>query len=193
MKSLTLYIFGMFLLASMVQYPEKPVLVDLACFEPAGPKGGIMNAYCSGNEKKIQKYIDRFRQVAKAEERKFGIPACIKMAQGILESGFGTSTLAVKNHNHFGVKCFSKRCKKGHCTNRTDDSHKDFFRKYPNAWASWRAHSQHLSNSERYKKLFETSDYKKWAYGLKKAGYATDAQYPEKLIGIIEYFNLSAL
>ena len=135
-------------------------------------------------------YIKRFAPVAVSEMKKFGIPASISLAQGLVESRAGTSSLAKKNNNHFGIKCFSKKCRKGHCTNHTDDTHKDFFRKFPSAWESWRSHSQLLA-SGRYKDLKAYGrDYKKWARGLKEKGYATDSTYDEKLIGMIERFNL---
>jgi len=143
--------------------------------------------------KKDKAYIRRFTKIAKAEQDKYGIPASVKMAQALLESGSGTSRLAKNNNNHFGMKCFSKKCVKGHCSNFNDDHHKDFFRKYGNAWESWRAHSQLISNG-RYKKLItEDNNYKDWAYGLKKLGYATDARYAEKLINTIEKYQLNLL
>ncbi len=135
-------------------------------------------------------YINRFAETAQTEQRQYNIPASIKLAQGILESACGKSRLAVRNNNHFGIKCFSKNCKKGHCTNFEDDHHKDFFRKYSSAWQSYRDHSIFLAGS-RYEHLQkEGINYKAWAYGLKKAGYATDPNYAEKLIEIIERFNL---
>ncbi len=142
---------------------------------------------------KAEDYIRRYAKVAIAEHRKFGIPASIKMAQALVESRAGESTLARKNHNHFGIKCFSKKCKTGHCSNLTDDSHKDFFRIYHSAWESWRAHSQ-LLNSKKYKPLQKYGDdYKAWAKGLKKLGYATDKNYDKKLIEIIETYQLYRL
>lgn len=135
-------------------------------------------------------YIERFSKVAQVEMNKFGIPASIKLAQGLLESSNGKSRLAAENFNHFGLKCFSKSCKKGHCSNHNDDSHKDFFRKYQSAWESWRDHSQFLMGS-RYEHLQKYDmDYKKWAKGLKKAGYATDKKYDKKLIDLIEQYDL---
>lgn len=135
-------------------------------------------------------YIARFAKTAQTEMHKYGIPASISLAQGLVESRAGNSTLARRNNNHFGMKCFSKKCAKGHCSNFTDDSHKDFFRIYGNAWESWRAHSQMLA-SGRYAKLRKHgSDYRKWAYGLKALGYATDKRYAEKLIGMIERYDL---
>jgi flagellum-specific peptidoglycan hydrolase FlgJ len=141
---------------------------------------------------KQQQYVKRFATVAQTEKEKFGIPASITLAQGLLESNVGESKLAVDNNNHFGIKCFSKTCKKGHCSNHSDDTHKDFFRKYNSAWESYRAHSQLLKQSERYRPLFnlKPTDYRGWAKGLKEAGYATDPAYAEKLISLIEELQL---
>ena len=141
--------------------------------------------------KKQEAYVKRFALVAKAEMEKYGIPASIILAQGLIETNAGESKLSVRNNNHFGMKCFSKKCRKGHCSNFTDDSHKDFFRKYKSAWESYRAHS-HLLNGKRYKHLKKlgTKDYKGWAKGLRKAGYATDKRYAEKLINLIETLKL---
>lgn len=136
-------------------------------------------------------YIERFKKVAKAEQEKFGIPAAIKLGQAIKESRSGRSRLAIANNNHFGLKCFSRTCKKDHCSNYNDDHHKDFFRKYKSAWESWRDHSQFLTGA-RYKHLLElpVTDYKGWAKGLKKAGYATDKKYDKDLIELIEFYEL---
>lgn len=134
-------------------------------------------------------YIERFAPVAIQEMDKFGIPASISLAQGLLESRAGTSRLAVATNNHFGIKCMSKSCKKGHCKNFTDDTHKDFFRNYPDGpWGSWRAHSILLSNG-RYKKLHGL-DWKGWADGLQNLGYATDQRYAAALKGIIQRYEL---
>lgn len=141
---------------------------------------------------KQQAYVNRFSEVAQKEMEKYGIPASITLAQGLLESNVGESKLATRNNNHFGMKCFSRSCRKGHCSNFTDDSHKDFFRIYQSAWESFRAHSLLLKRSGRYQPLFELgqNDYKGWAHGLKKAGYATDKAYAEKLINLIEDLKL---
>ncbi|MEM1319130.1 MAG: glucosaminidase domain-containing protein [Bacteroidota bacterium] len=149
------------------------------------------NSKQSAKIKRQKAYVKRFLNVAKAEMEKFGIPASITLAQGLIESDAGHSRLASKNNNHFGIKCFSRRCAKGHCSNFTDDSHKDFFRLYATAWESYRAHSLML-NGKRYKHLkkLDVKDYKGWAHGLKKAGYATDKRYAEKLIHIIEELQL---
>lgn len=139
----------------------------------------------------LDNYIKRFAPIAVQEMKEYGIPASITLAQGLLESNAGDSRLAVDANNHFGIKCFSKSCGKGHCKNYTDDTHKDFFRVYTNVWESYRAHSLFLQRN-RYKHLLKLkkTDYKAWAHGLKKAGYATDKRYAYKLISIIEKLNL---
>jgi flagellum-specific peptidoglycan hydrolase FlgJ len=140
----------------------------------------------------ILAYVKRFAPTAVAEYKKYGILPSISLAQGILESDAGRSVLAKKANNHFGMKCFSRKCRKGHCMNRTDDTHKDFFVKYDTAWESWRAHSL-LLKGKRYEKLYKYGRaYNNWAYGLKKAGYATAKDYPERLIGLIERYKLDS-
>lgn len=135
-------------------------------------------------------YIDAYSDIAVAEMHKYGVPASIALAQGLVESRAGSSRLARRNNNHFGMKCFSKKCPKGHCSNFTDDHHKDFFRIYKNPEDSWRAHSLMISTG-RYARLKRFgNDYRQWAYGLKSLGYATDRTYAEKLIGMIERFDL---
>jgi len=151
----------------------------------------ITQAQVDFKRKVCEDYVTRFGAVAVAEMKKYGIPASITLAQGLLESDAGTSRLAKQNNNHFGMKCFSKNCVKGHCSNFNDDHHKDFFRSYSNSWESYRAHSL-LLQGNRYKSLknFGTKNYKDWAHGLKKAGYATDKNYAPKLIKIIEEMKL---
>lgn len=142
------------------------------------------------NERQAQAYIKRFLPTAIAEMEHFGIPASIQIAQGLVESRAGNSKLAQANNNHFGLKCFSKTCPKGHCSNFTDDHHKDFFKKFPSAWDSWREHSKLLSN-DYYKPLHQVGrDYKKWAAGLQSLGYATDPHYEAKIIGMVEKYRL---
>lgn len=137
-------------------------------------------------------YVHRFASLAVDEMQKSGIPASVTLAQALLESDAGDSKLARSTNNHFGMKCFSKRCKRGHCANFSDDTHKDFFVKYANASGSFRAHSQFLKKSKRYRHLFEfdKTDYRNWAHGLAEAGYATDKKYGDKLIAIIQTLRL---
>lgn len=160
--------------------------------------GGAVNDFAPAapeelREVQVRNYIEKFSETAVGEMDKFGIPASISMAQAIIESRSGTSTLAVRNNNHFGVKCFSKTCPNGHCNNFTDDHHKDFFRKYPGAWESWREHSHFLMKNS-YKRLLKYGkNYKAWAVGLREIGYATDPTYDKKLISVIERYDLNKL
>ena len=135
-------------------------------------------------------YISRFAKVAIGEMNKYNIPASVTLAQGILESNRGQSKLAKKTNNHFGIKCFSKKCPSGHCSNHTDDSHKDFFKIYETAWASYRDHSK-LLQKPRYKSLYNSMNYADWATGLKRCGYATSKTYAADLIRLIESLNLT--
>ena len=144
-----------------------------------------------GDEGKALAYIEKYAAVAQDEQEKFNIPASITLAQALLESRAGTSKLATTSNNHFGIKCFSKKCKKGHCANFTDDTHKDFFKKYDRVWASYRDHSHFLSQTPRYQNCFrQGNNYRAWAIELEKAGYATDPNYSEALIARIKKFNL---
>jgi flagellum-specific peptidoglycan hydrolase FlgJ len=172
-----------------VEYSEKPVKQPVNI--KTKPKNEAAPVETSDLfSEQAEDYVERFHNIAVSEMRKFGVPASISLAQGLIESRAGTSKLAVNNNNHFGIKCFSRNCKKGHCTNFTDDTHKDFFRKFKNPWESWRAHSQLLA-AGRYTQLKKHgTDYRKWAYGLRSIGYATDRNYAEKLIGIIERYEL---
>ena len=140
---------------------------------------------------KQEVYIAQFLQIAQQEMRNSKVPASITLAQGLLESNVGESKLATRNNNHFGIKCFSKTCKRGHCSNFEDDSHKDFFRKYKSPEESFHSHSQ-LLKKDRYRGLYklDITDYKGWAHGLKKAGYATDPKYAYKIINLIEDLEL---
>lgn len=160
------------------------------------PRYGQRNAIDAAEVEKrmatCRDYVERFAPVAIAEMRKYGIPASVTLAQALLESNAGDSQLATRSNNHFGIKCFSKSCKKGHCVNFSDDSHKDFFIRYTNVWGSYRAHSELLQGKNAYRALFNLApaDYRAWARGLSKAGYATDKRYAEKLIALIENLEL---
>lgn len=135
-------------------------------------------------------YIKKYRKVAIHEMKAYGIPASITLAQGILESGNGKSYLATKANNHFGIKCHEDW--KGKRVFYDDDKKGECFRSYKDADESFRDHSEFLSNRSRYAFLFEESptDYKAWAKGLKKAGYATNRKYPQLLIDLIEKYKL---
>ena len=137
----------------------------------------------------VNDYIDYFSQVAMDEMRTYKIPASITLAQGILESGSGKGRLSVKANNHFGIKCHEW---KGPRIYHDDDEEQECFRKYSAPEYSYRDHSIFLTSRQRYSDLFDLSisDYENWAKGLKKAGYATDKNYPKKLINLIESYKL---
>lgn len=135
-------------------------------------------------------YISKYAPVAVSEMQRSGVPASITLAQGILESDSGRSTLAVKANNHFGIKCH--RTWKGKTYRMDDDAKDECFRVYPSVMASFSDHSDFLRYNDRYKSLFDLdpTDYKGWAKGLKAAGYATSPTYAQNLISLIERFEL---
>lgn len=139
---------------------------------------------------RVANYINEFSGIAMEEMLQYGIPASIKLAQGILESGAGAGELTRKANNHFGIKCHTGW--QGDKVYHDDDERGECFRKYNDPKYSYRDHSLFLTQRSRYQDLFKLrkDDYKGWARGLRKAGYATDPRYPEKLIGIIERYNL---
>tara|TARA_E500000331_G_scaffold213089_1_gene204348 strand:- start:226 stop:750 length:525 start_codon:yes stop_codon:yes gene_type:complete len=141
-------------------------------------------------EEKINLYIKKYAPAATKNMRFFKIPASITLAQGILESGYGEGTLAKKANNHFGIKCHKGW--KGKSITHDDDEKGECFRSYKNPLKSYRDHSLFLVDRDRYSNLFTLNrkDYKGWASGLKAAGYATDPKYADKLISLIERFNL---
>ena len=157
---------------------------------PAPQPVKLPKAATEGQRQQLD-YVRRFGKVAQLEMQKYGIPASVTLAQGILESNSGGSSLARLHNNHFGIKCQERSCPKGHCVNYHDDSPKDFFRKYGSAWESFRSHSEFLQR-ERYQSLQKLGprDYKGWAKGLEKAGYATGKGYGDKLIRLIEDLKL---
>jgi hypothetical protein len=130
-------------------------------------------------------YIDTYKELAMMEMERTGIPASITLAQGIFESGDGNSRLARKANNHFGIKCHDWN---GKTIYHDDDSNNECFRKYKSVEESYRDHSDFLTSGSRYAFLFEydREDYKMWAKGLKDAGYATNASYPQALVKVIE-------
>ena len=137
-----------------------------------------------------EKYIEKYAPLAVSEMYRSGVPASITLAQGLLESGNGQSELARMSNNHFGIKCHNNW--KGGRVYYDDDAKGECFRKYSHPSESYRDHSDFLRFRDRYKFLFDyrVTDYKAWAYGLKKAGYATDPKYPKKLINLIEEYDL---
>ena len=144
-------------------------------------------------EARIAEYIRVFGPIAQKEMAEFRIPASITIAQGLLESGNGSGRLAREANNHFGIKCHSDW--NGKRIYHDDDEKGECFRVYQNPMTSYRDHSLFLSERRRYAFLFDLSptNYKAWAKGLKKAGYATDPKYPQKLINLIERYQLDRL
>ena len=154
----------------------------------------------SGQDAAVESYIQRYQELAVREMHRTGIPASIKMAQAILESDAGRSDLAKNANNHFGIKCGSDW--NGPTYGKKDDERgavgfkkKSCFRKYNTPEQSFTAHSDFLTTRPNYAPLFDISptNYKKWAKGLKKAGYATSNQYPKRLISVIERYDLDRL
>lgn len=140
--------------------------------------------------KQYEAYIKKYRELAVEEMKKYHIPASITLAQGLLESGAGQSALARKSNNHFGIKCGSDWY--GKTVSHDDDARGECFRAYKHPKDSYEDHSKFLAGRPRYASLFKLNitDYKGWARGLKKAGYATNPRYADQLIGIIELYEL---
>ena len=137
-----------------------------------------------------EEYIVRYKDAAIVEMKRSGVPASITLAQGLLETENGNSDLLQRSNNHFGIKCKSDW--KGESVKHTDDALNECFRKYNSALESYADHSNFLKSSARYSTLFtlDAYDYKGWAHGLKKAGYATNPRYPQILISNIERYQL---
>jgi len=158
----------------------------------------IISASCSTTRTPVkplrsltaQQYINEYKDLAVQEMRRTGIPASITLAQGILESDYGNSRLATEGNNHFGIKCHNDW--NGKRIYHDDDRRNECFRKYESPYQSYKDHSRFLTSSQRYAFLFDydPTDYKKWAKGLKKAGYATSPTYASKLVNLIERYNL---
>jgi len=139
---------------------------------------------------KVAIYVHKYKNIAQYEMQKSGIPASITLAQGILESGAGNGDLTKRANNHFGIKCHNWSGEKVY---HDDDKKGECFRKYAHPSESFKDHSNFLTSRSRYASLFKLNknDYKGWAKGLRKAGYATDPKYPSKLISLIERYNLN--
>lgn len=137
----------------------------------------------------LNDYIDKYKGIAIMEMQRTGIPASITLAQGIIESNYGNSTLAMGSNNHFGIKC---RNWQGASTRLHDDKPNECFRKYEHPYESFIDHSYFLCNSERYKTLFNYSptDYRSWAQGLQKAHYASSKRYARIISSVIEFYGL---
>lgn len=149
----------------------------------------VFSGQAQRRNKSYVEYINQYKDLAMEQMRIYRIPASITLSQGLLESGAGKGTLARKSNNHFGIKCGNWR---GKTVKHTDDAHNECFRAYRNVKESYVDHSKFLTSNARYASLFklDITDYKGWARGLKKAGYATDRSYANRLIQIIEDYEL---
>ena len=150
----------------------------------------LFKSYAQKEKERIARYVAEYKELAIAEMIRTGIPASITLAQGVLETGNGQSDLALNANNHFGIKCKTEWT--GETITHDDDQKGECFRKYPSVEASYRDHSDFLRSRPNYAPLFtlDPSDYSGWAYGLKKAGYATNPTYAERLTKIIEENDL---
>ncbi len=148
------------------------------------------SVHAQHRNKRYLEYIEQYKGIAVEQMLRYKIPASITLAQGLLESGAGQSTLTRKSHNHFGIKCGSSW--RGRSVRYDDDARNECFRAYRHARESYEDHSKFLASGARYAFLFrlDITDYKGWARGLKKAGYATDPSYANRLIQIIENYEL---
>lgn len=138
---------------------------------------------------RYQQYIDQYKDIAIEQMKRWKVPASITLAQGLFESGAGQSDLARRANNHFGIKCHGW---KGRTTYHDDDARNECFRAYDTAFDSFEDHSRFLATGRRYRDLFslDITDYKGWARGLKAAGYATNPQYANRLIDLIQLYKL---
>ena len=159
------------------------LLITLALVLPLGSQAQI-----TWNQK-YQQYIDQYKDIAIEQMMRWKVPASITLAQGIFESGAGQSELARKGNNHFGIKCHGWG---GATVYQDDDQRNECFRAYASPFESFEDHSHFLATGQRYKQLFalKQTDYKGWAHGLKAAGYATNPQYAQKLIDLIQLYKL---
>lgn len=153
----------------------------------------LYGATCFSQTEEQKDFIEKYKDIAISEMYRVGVPASITIAQAILESAWGTSRLAKNANNYFGIKC--KKEWPGGKVYENDDEKHECFRRYTNAEESFTDHSDFLKSRPFYTSLFdlEITDYKGWAYGLKKAGYATSPAYAAKLIGLIEKYQLTIL
>ena len=151
---------------------------------------GFRTAQAQQRQKAYEDYIRKYSAIAVEEMKRYHIPASITLAQGLLESGAGNSRLARKSNNHFGIKCGGDW--HGRTVRYDDDARNECFRAYKHPRDSYRDHSKFLVSRSRYASLFKlkTTDYKGWARGLKRAGYATDPRYATRLINLIELYRL---
>ena len=152
---------------------------------------GVLFVHSQSLNARYLEYIDRFKTIALEHQREYGVPACITLAQGLLESNAGQSYLARRGNNHFGIKCYSW---KGPVVEYDDTLKHNCYRNYGKAEDSFLDHAKFL-RGKRYSSLYdlEVTDYQGWAQGLRECGYAEDPAYPQKLVNLIEQYELYAL
>ena len=182
------FVFGALFIVLMVALSPVCALAQVA-----EPEGDVKEPTAEWVKLTPEEYIFKWRQIAVEHMEEYGIPASITMGQAILESGYGNGYLARVANNHFCIKCKSSWT--GATITHADDDPNDCFRVYDSAEDSFRDHADFLNEGSRYEFLFayDADDYKNWAKGLKKAGYATASDYAERLIGVIERYNLQLL
>jgi len=179
-----------FLLLQML-FKKKVTGISFCFFLILNSPFSILHCYAQYTEDDIYSYIDTYKEIAIQKMVEYKIPASITLAQGIFESACGTSRLATEGNNHFGIKCHKEW--EGDTIKHDDDEKQECFRKYKEAAESYNDHSLFLISRPRYAKLFtlEIMDYQSWARELKAAGYATNPQYADRLISLIERFDLA--
>jgi len=192
MKKLS-YFVGILLILNSCGGSKKPVTETEHKDKPAESTIDQLNQEGQDLDFATLRYIAKYESIAKREMKEYGVPASITLAQGILESKSGKSRLATEGNNHFGIKCHDNW--QGEKILHDDNEAQECFRKYNNPEESFKDHSQFLAGRKRYAFLFRfpITDYEAWARGLKKAGYATDPSYPDKLIYLIEKYHLDKL
>jgi len=170
---------------------RKSKIINLKSFLLSSLLLSSFSLFAQYTDADIYDYIDTYKEIAIKKMVEYKIPASITLAQGIYESGCGTSRLATEANNHFGIKCHKEW--QGDTIKHDDDALQECFRKYKEAEESYDDHSQFLITRPRYSKLFnlDIMDYQGWALELKAAGYATNPKYAERLISLIERFNLA--
>ena len=153
---------------------------------------GAVPLFSDIQEEKNKQYIRKYSNLAIAEMNQYGVPASILLAQGLIESKAGESAAATLHNNHFAVKCYSKKCRKGHCGNLEDMGHKAFYRKYNQVNEGWRAHSL-LVTTGKYRTLTQFRDFQSWANGLQQLEYNASPDYAKKLIQLVRHYELATL
>jgi flagellum-specific peptidoglycan hydrolase FlgJ len=188
--SILYLILGIFLLAACSSKRALVVNTEKEAPQAEKTRRDYVKVYQAERMASNDDYIATFKDIAMDEMKTSGIPASITLAQGLLESGGGNSELSLRSNNHFGIKCHKNW--DGYRVYHDDDAEGECFRKYTHPMQSFKDHSLFLTGRQRYQFLFsyDKDDYKNWAQGLRKAGYATDRKYPDKLINLIERYQL---